>query len=51
MVFMQALSNPGDALALEVTQDLPSGIVAWRTGERLLDQLAEVRCAVDTPQY
>jgi hypothetical protein len=33
MVFMQALSNPGDALALEVTQDLPSGVVARRTGD------------------
>ena len=30
---MQALSNPGDALALEVTQDLPSGIVARSTGD------------------
>ena len=30
---MQALSCPGDAFALEVTQDLPSGIVAWRTGD------------------
>ena len=30
---MQALSNPGDALALEVTQDLPSGVVARRTGD------------------
>src|ERR1700757_2816467 len=27
---LQALSNPGDALALEVTQDSPSGIVAGR---------------------
>jgi hypothetical protein len=27
---MQALLNPGDALALEVTQDSPSGIVAGR---------------------
>jgi hypothetical protein len=30
---MQALSIPGDALALEVTQDFPSGVVAWRTGD------------------
>jgi hypothetical protein len=30
---MQALSNPRDALALEVAQDFPSGIVAWRTGD------------------
>src|SRR5580693_7670436 len=33
MVFMQALSCPGDALALEVTEDLPSGVVARRTGD------------------
>ena len=33
MVFMQALSNPGDALALEVTQDLPSGVVARHTSD------------------
>jgi hypothetical protein len=31
--FMEALSNPGDALALEVTQDFPSGIVAGRAGD------------------
>ena len=33
MVFMQALSNPGDALALEIAQDFSSGIVAGRTGD------------------
>ena len=39
-VSMQAPSSPGDTLALEVTQNLPSGIVARRTGDvRLPDGL------------
>src|ERR1700730_500820 len=45
MVFMQALSNPGDALALEVTQDLPSGVVARRTGDaasRMASRTAQI---------
>src|SRR3984893_15895401 len=42
---MRALSCPGDALALEVTQDLPSGIVARRTGDatsRMASRTAQI---------
>jgi hypothetical protein len=42
---LQALSCPGDALALEVTQDLPSGIVARRTGDaasRMASRTAQI---------
>jgi len=42
---MQALSCPGDALALEVTQDFSSGIVAWRTGDaasRMASRTAQI---------
>ena len=42
---MQALSNPGNALALEVTQDLPSGVVARRTGDaasRMASRTAQI---------
>src|SRR3979490_1697288 len=42
---LQALSCPGDALALEVTQDLLSGIVARRTGDaasRMASRTAQI---------
>src|SRR5580704_19282003 len=45
MVFMQALSCAGNALALEVTQDLPSGIGARRTGDaasRMASRTAQI---------
>jgi hypothetical protein len=44
-IFIQALSYPGDALALEVTQDFPSGIVAWRAGDatpRMASRTAQI---------
>ena len=44
-IFIQALSRPGDALALEVAQDFPSGIVAWRTGDaasRMASRTAQI---------
>ena len=43
---MQALSCPGDTLTLEVTQDFPSGIVAWRTGDaasRMASRTAQIQ--------
>src|ERR1700726_4272414 len=42
---MQALSKPGDALALEVTQDFSSGIVARPTGNtasRMASRTAQI---------
>jgi hypothetical protein len=42
---MQALSCPGDTLALEVAQDLPRGIVARRTGDaasRMASRTAQI---------
>jgi AraC-like DNA-binding protein len=47
---MQALSCPGDALALEVTQDFSSGIVAWRTGDaasRMASRTAQIETRAD----
>jgi hypothetical protein len=44
-IFIQVLSRPGDAFALEVTQDLPSGIVARRTGDaasRMASRTAQI---------